>query len=75
MNIGYREIIPEKLGVLPNSLPYKVVGNEVEFSGVPDELKHKIKFEVYQVFSSLLGNLSASSPDFSVNISMLKLAG
>ncbi len=72
--LGYREIIPEKLGILPNSLPYKVVEKKAEFSEVPDELRHKIKFEVYQVSSSLLGSLPASSPDFSVTLSMPELA-
>jgi len=64
----------EKLGILPNSLPYRVVERKAEFSEVPDELRHKIKFEVYQVSSSLLGSLPASSPDFSVTISMPELA-
>jgi len=73
--LGYREIIPEKLGVLPNSLPYRVVEKKAEFSEVPDELRHKIKFEIYQVSSSLLGSIPASSPDFSVTISMPELAG
>jgi len=76
MNIGYHEIIPEKLSVLPDSLPCRVVEEKKgEFSEVPDELRHKIKFEVYQVSSSLLGSLPASSPDFSVTISMPELAG
>ncbi len=74
MSTDYREIIPEKLGVLPNSLPYRVVEKKAEFSEVPNELRHKIKFEVYQVSSSLLGSLPASSPDFSVTLSMPELA-
>ena len=69
------ELITEKLGILPNSLPYRVVEKKAEFSEVPDELRHKIKFEVYQVSSSLLGSIPASSPDFSVTISMPELAG
>ncbi len=73
--LGYREIIPERLGVLPNSLPYRVIEKKAEFSELPDELRHKIKFEVYQVSSSLLGSLPASSPDFSVTLSMPELAG
>ena len=68
------ELIPEKLGILPNSLPYRVVEKKAEFSELPDELRHKIKFEVYQVSSSLLGSLPASSPDFSVTISIPELA-
>ena len=75
MSTDYCEIIPEKLGVLPSSLPYKVVEKKAEFSEVPDELRHKIKFEVYQVSSLLLGSLPASSLDFSVTISMPELAG
>ncbi len=75
MSTDYCEIIPEKLGVLPNSLPYRVVEKKAEFSEVPDELRHKIKFEIYQVSSSLLGSIPASSPDFSVTISMPELAG
>ncbi len=47
---------------------------KAELSEVPDELRHKIKFEVYQVSSSLLGSLLASSPDFSVTISIPELA-
>jgi hypothetical protein len=69
--LGYREIIPEKLGVLPNSPPYRVVEKKAEFSEVPDELRHKIKFEVYQ--KDFYG--VSSSPDFSVTISMPELAG
>ncbi|NOZ59950.1 MAG: hypothetical protein GXO66_10325 [Euryarchaeota archaeon] len=66
----HREIIPEKLGALPNSLPYRVVEKKAEFSKVPDELRHKIKFEVHQASSSLPGGLPSSSPDFSVTLSM-----
>ena len=64
----------EKLGILPNSLPYRVVEKKAEFSELPNELRHKIKFEIYQVSSSLLGSVPASSPDFSVTLSMPELA-
>jgi hypothetical protein len=44
--LGYRTIIKEKLGILPNSLPYKS-HKLAEYSEIPDNLRHKIKFEIY----------------------------
>ena len=74
MNNNIKIYYLEKLGILPNSLPYRVVEKKAKFSELPDELRHKIKFEVYQVSSSLLGSLPASSPDFLMTISMPELA-
>jgi hypothetical protein len=45
--LGYREIIPEELGILPASLPYKVIEQVGQYSEVPDDMRHKIKFEIY----------------------------
>ncbi len=44
--IGSFDILYEKFGVLPASLPYKVIVKGISFSEVPDTLRHKLQIEI-----------------------------
>ena len=48
---GYKN--SEKLEFIPNTLPYEVVENFNEYSQAPDNLKHKIQFEITNKESGL----------------------
>jgi transglutaminase-like putative cysteine protease len=52
--VGKKEIKEQKLGILPVTLPYKVVTAGVKYSEVPDSLRHRVTFEIHD--DSITGN-------------------
>jgi hypothetical protein len=44
--LGKVRLKEEELGLLPSTLPYKVITKLEEYSEIPNNLRHKIKFEV-----------------------------
>ncbi|HEX9061899.1 MAG TPA: transglutaminase domain-containing protein, partial [Clostridia bacterium] len=43
---GGLDIVPQKLGLLPNTLPYKTVTVTSEYRGIPDTLKDTVGFSI-----------------------------
>ncbi len=43
-----QEIIPEDLGLLPASLPYKVISRDASFSEIPADKVYQIRIHLYQ---------------------------
>ena len=44
--LGMETIVPQKLGILPASLPYRVFVRGGVISEIPDALRHKVRFQV-----------------------------
>jgi len=51
--LGERSILKKEYGILPMLPPYNVLSVYGEYSEVPDELRHKLTFELYDI--SLFG--------------------
>ena len=52
--IGRKEIKKQELGILPVTLPYKTITVGAKYSEVPNNLRHKVTFEIQD--SSTAGN-------------------
>lgn len=59
-NLTYEDVIrtrwiePEWLGLLPATLPYKVVTVQDEYTEIPDDLRDKIRFYIHDDYGTLL---------------------
>lgn len=64
---GKKEIVSQDLGILPVTLPYKVVAAGNKYSTIPDNLRHKITFTVIKdIYDELTGtpiNITKSLPE------------
>lgn len=69
--IGKFDILYEKLGILPATLPYKIIAKGATYSVVPDNLRHKLQIKIK---STDYGDLSGSG-DISYQTNLSQLAG
>lgn len=69
--IGKFNILYEKLGILPATLPYKIIAKGATYSVVPDNLRHKLQIKIK---STDYGDLSGSG-DISYQTNLSQLAG
>jgi len=66
--LGGLEIVELELSLLPGSLPYTVVIRAGPFAEVPSELRHRLRFEVYDSIFSI-------NPELAQEVSLPELAG
>jgi hypothetical protein len=69
--IGKFDILYEKLGILPATLPYKIIVKGATYSVVPDNLRHKLQINIKGID---YGNLSGSG-DINYQTNLTQLAG
>lgn len=64
---GYKEIIPQRLNILPASLPYGLKTVLGKFSEIPDGLRHKVTFTLldYSAFSPVSFTYQIKIPELS----------
>ena len=53
---GVKEIAKQDIGILPATLPYKINIKGGKYSEIPEELRHKITFEILNEFSDAILN-------------------
>ena len=53
---GIKEIVKQDFGILPATLPYKINIKGGKYSEIPEELRHKITFEILNEFSDAILN-------------------
>jgi hypothetical protein len=65
--LGKKEIIKQEFSYLLGTLPYKKIVTGAKYSGIPDNLKHKITFSVTKdIYDELIGtpiNITKSLPE------------
>jgi transglutaminase-like putative cysteine protease len=55
-HFGVKEIAKQDIGILPATLPYKINIKGGKYSEIPEELRHKITFEILNEFSDAILN-------------------
>ena len=55
-----REILPESIGFIPGSLPFKVISIDSDFARIPDDKRYKMRFHLYNGTTTFI--------DYTVNL-------